>query len=361
MEIEVIKNGVFFAFSSNVRILTVKSIGFDNFVNENENTTAMNGKGMPYLLILSLITLLMSISTNSNANATNHAYQYATIEQHRACQKKVAVDGGKMAYIDMGEGAPILLVHGVPTSSWLYRFVIDDLLQQGYRVIAPDLLGYGNSDKPKGVDNYDLDKQGKRLVQLMDALEIDTWTHVLHDAGGVWSWEMMQQAPERATKVVILNTIAYKEGFKPPMTFKRGTFKAKFYTKLYKRLCKMMMKMTLKNGTCRKKLSKAECKGYWLPMKEGGNRALYNFFTSFDEIDKRLPAYHKMFAKTEVPCIIIWGELDDILVGEKQAPLLSKSLNIPDEDVHLLKEAKHFIQEEQYEEIGRLIGEFVER
>ena len=106
------------------------------------------------------------------------SYQYETIEQHRGQQKKIMVEGGNMAYIDIGEGPVILLVHGVPTSSWLYRHIIHNLLQKGYRVIAPDLLGFGNSDKPKGIDIYNVEKQGKRLLKLMNDLQIDKYTHV---------------------------------------------------------------------------------------------------------------------------------------------------------------------------------------
>ena len=227
-------------------------------------------------------------------------------------------------------------------------------------MIAPDLLGFGNSDKPKGIDIYNMDKQAKRLLKLMDDLRIDSWTHVLHDAGGIWSWELMQLVErERVENMVVLNTIIYKEGFLPPMRFERGKIWGKLYTKMYKSMCRILINATLNNGLCVNNLKKADKKGYWLPMKEGGNRALYHFFTSFDEIDAMLPTYQKRLKALDIPTTIIWGKLDDILVGEKQIPLLVKNLGIEAKNVHVLDNAKHFIQEEKPKEISQLIVDFI--
>lgn len=296
------------------------------------------------------------------ANNNESFYRHETIEQHREQQRKIAVEGGDMAYIDIGKGPVILLVHGVPTSSWLYRHIIDNLLQKGYRVIAPDLLGFGNSDKPKGIDVYNMDKQAKRLLKLMNDLQIDSWTHVLHDAGGIWSWELMRLVErERIENMIILNTIIYKEGFLPPMRFKRGKVWGKLYTGTYKTLCRILINATLNNGLCVNNLKKADKKGYWLPMREGGNRALYHFFTSFEEIETMLPVYQERLQELAIPTMVIWGKLDDILVGEKQVPLLVELPNVAECDVYLLDKAKHFIQEEKPDEISELIIDFVNK
>lgn len=109
-----------------------------------------------------------------------------TIEEHRGRLKYVKVEGGKMAYVDEGSHNKqvILLVHGMPASSWLFRKVIPLLTEAGLRVIAPDLLGFGASDKPKQPELYTLEKQANRLFALMSQLKMDTWTQVCHDLGG---------------------------------------------------------------------------------------------------------------------------------------------------------------------------------
>jgi len=88
---------------------------------------------------------------------------------------------GNISYIDKGEGEPILLLHGVPTSGWLYRKMIDPLVKKGYRVIVPDMLGYGSSDNPDGYDIYDKKEQARHILGLMEHLNIPNWHHVMHD------------------------------------------------------------------------------------------------------------------------------------------------------------------------------------
>ena len=99
----------------------------------------------------------------------------------------------------------LLLLHGVPTSSWLYRKMIDELSEH-HRIIAPDMLGFGSSDSPKGYDIYEPKEHGKRILELMDFLQIKSWNHVFHDAGGLWTWELLSRSPERIEKLIILNS-----------------------------------------------------------------------------------------------------------------------------------------------------------
>jgi pimeloyl-ACP methyl ester carboxylesterase len=77
-----------------------------------------------------------------------------TIEEHRQYQKSFSSSDGVLKYIDEGKGDVILLLHGIPTSSWLYRKMIADLVMKGHRVIAPDMLGFGNSDRSDGYEIY---------------------------------------------------------------------------------------------------------------------------------------------------------------------------------------------------------------
>ena len=72
-----------------------------------------------------------------------------TYDDHISKFRHLKLADGTMAYIDEGSGPAILLVHGVPSSSWLYRHIIPMLTGQGFRVICPDMLGYGQSDKPE--------------------------------------------------------------------------------------------------------------------------------------------------------------------------------------------------------------------
>lgn len=88
------------------------------------------------------------------------------------------MDGLQLAFTDEGEGPAVLLVHGIPTASWLYVHVINGLLSKGYHVIAPDVPGFGQSDKPDSMPFCQYELQAKRLLTLMDHLGVDKWTHV---------------------------------------------------------------------------------------------------------------------------------------------------------------------------------------
>ena len=104
------------------------------------------------------------------------------------------IDAGvlNIAYQDEGDpdGKTVILLHGFPSSSWLYRNVMPALVREGYRTVAPDLLGYGSSTKPADSSLLDHDRQARRILGLMDSLGIERFSIVLHDIGGIWAWEM---------------------------------------------------------------------------------------------------------------------------------------------------------------------------
>ncbi|MGB0839538.1 MAG: alpha/beta fold hydrolase, partial [Chitinophagales bacterium] len=135
----------------------------------------------------------------------------------------------------------------------------------------------------------------------------------------------------------------------------------RFYTNLYQSALgnKFMVNMTLNNGLEKTKLSKTDRRGYSLPMREGGGMTLYNFFTSFEDISDNIKDYQKTIKDANVPILVIWGEQDDILQGSAQIPLLQKQFNVPNENIHRLKNAKHFIQEEEPKKIANWIADFV--
>lgn len=279
-----------------------------------------------------------------------------TYSQFRSSQKKFQSSEGAIAYIDQGEGDVILLLHGVPTSGWLYRHMIPGLVQDGYRVIAPDMLGYGNSDSPKGYDTYSEEKHAARILQLMDSLGIQNWTHVMHDAGGLWTWELIERQPDRITNLVILNTIIYEDGFDPPIRFAPG-FMARTAMWSYRNgiTTNMMLKGLFKSGLTENNLTKEDIEGYKTPLLEGKTRGMYYFFT---QTCNTLPDYRSMIKKIDLPTLVIWGRNDSFLKWDPQQEVVISDLNIQRKNVHIL-DAKHFIQEEKPQEVNRLILEFL--
>lgn len=279
-----------------------------------------------------------------------------TYDRFRESQKTFSSKEGNLAYIDQGQGPVIVLLHGVPTSGWLYRKMIDPLVAAGYRVIVPDMLGFGSSDSPEGYEIYSEEMHAQRLLELMAHLKIESWNHVMHDAGGLWTWELLEKDPSKVEKLVILNTIILEDGFDPPIRFKPG-FMAKTAMWSYRNgiTTNLMLKNLFKAGMKENTLNKEDIAGYKTPLKEGKTRGMYYFFT---QTCNELPDYRPMLQKLEIPATVIWGKEDSFLLWEPQKAELEKDFNLTAADEHIL-DAKHFIQEEKPEEIVSLILEFL--
>jgi haloalkane dehalogenase len=114
-------------------------------------------------------------------------------------------DGLRMHYIDEGSGAPILLLHGEPTWSFLYRKLIPTLSAAG-RAIAPDYFGFGRSDKPTRIEDYSYDFHYASVERLANQLDLRETTVVVHDWGGPIGLRLAVEHPDRVARLVILNT-----------------------------------------------------------------------------------------------------------------------------------------------------------
>ena len=97
--------------------------------------------------------------------------------------KSIEIEGHQLNVIDVGEGIPILVQHGFPNSAVDWHNQIKALVDNGYRAIAPDLLGLGESDKPDDLELYTAAKDTERTIAILDALEIDRLHIVCHDRG----------------------------------------------------------------------------------------------------------------------------------------------------------------------------------
>lgn len=133
-------------------------------------------------------------------------------EEFRARQKTTELTGLgpldlRIAYTDVGEGEPVVLLHGIPTWSFLYADVIP-LLEPHCRVIAPDFLGHGWSDRRDRFDRS-LVAQTAAVLALLDVLEIERATVVGHDTGGGVALILGIEHPDRVARLVLSNVVAY--------------------------------------------------------------------------------------------------------------------------------------------------------
>jgi pimeloyl-ACP methyl ester carboxylesterase len=119
--------------------------------------------------------------------------------------RRITGDGVELAVLDEGEGEAVLLLHGFPDSAALWRHQIATLKNAGFRVVAPDLRGFGDSDKPDDVDAYRVGRSVSDLTKVLDALEIEK-THVVgHDWGAGVAWAFALMAPQRTNRLAVLS------------------------------------------------------------------------------------------------------------------------------------------------------------
>lgn len=212
------------------------------------------------------------------------------------------------------------------------------------------MLGFGSSDSPKGYELYSEKNHAERLLRLMEHLQIENWSQVIHDAGGLWTWELFEIAPNKIKNLIILNSIIYEEGFTPPIRFKEGTLaKIAMWSYKNKITTNMMVNKLFKSGMIENNLSKKALNGYKTPLKEGKTKAMYYFFTQTCNV---LKDYQNTIQNIKIPVTVIWGKEDSFLKWHPQKHKVTKDLTIKKT---VLLNAKHFIQEEKPTEISKII------
>ncbi len=115
------------------------------------------------------------------------------------------VNGLSFHVVDTGTGPPVLLLHGFPDSSHLWRHQVPALVGAGFRAIAPDLRGFGQSDKPQAVEGYALPTLLSDVTGMLDALGVERVHVVGHDWGAVMAWMMAIFVPQRVDRLVVLS------------------------------------------------------------------------------------------------------------------------------------------------------------
>jgi haloalkane dehalogenase len=122
---------------------------------------------------------------------------------------EVGFDGNaalRIHYVDEGSGPVVILMHGEPSWSYLYRNVIPILVEAGFRVIAPDLIGFGKSDKPSETADYTYARHVSWMQEWLDAVDVDDITLFVQDWGGLIGLRLVAADPDRFVAVVTANT-----------------------------------------------------------------------------------------------------------------------------------------------------------
>jgi pimeloyl-ACP methyl ester carboxylesterase len=269
---------------------------------------------------------------------------------------EVSVNGVRIRYVEKGEGAPLVLVHGIPTSSFLWRDMIDELSAHG-RVIAPDLPGFGLSDPPPNGD-YSISGYANLLRSFLESLSITEATLVCHDFGGPVTVTYALRNPDKYERLVILNTFLDTDlpdwGLSPKMLSIRPIGEL-----LMKLGGKSIMRAGLEAGVVDKsRVSDEVLHRYY--MADGSPDKVNATYLGTLRADSTtdLQLIEDNLHTIDKPTLIIWAEDDAYLpleLGERIHERIAGS------SFTKLPECGHFLQEDEPEKVTNLIVEFLQR
>lgn len=259
-------------------------------------------------------------------------------------------DGTRIHYVDEGKGPVLLLLHGNPAWSFLYRKLIP-LLSGSYRCIAPDLPGFGLSTAPQGYGSLP-EEHTERMQQLVEALDLKNITIFTQDWAGPIGFGIAVAQPQRIAGFIIGNTFAWplrKPVFRV-FSFLMGSFPGPMIAHSFNGIVKFFFR----RGIRKHALNKAEWNMYLAPFKTVESRAPTHIFPKalahssifLSELE------NKMSILSEKPALFVWGN-KDFAFGPDERKRLMKSFPL-NQVVHL-KGAGHFIQEDAPEEIASAI------
>ena len=266
----------------------------------------------------------------------------------------IQVDGRTIAYREAGGGeTPVVLVHGWPTSSFLWRNVLP-VVGREHRALAPDLLGFGASDKPTDV-TYDFELLTGALLGFLDALELERIVLVGHDLGAPLTLRLALDHPERLRSLVLMNTLIHQEY----MTDQLNDFVDALQTpgKRERFTSPETLEVIFRMGTAQEQSATAEAlAGVSGPFATDEARLALAKAGSELELEV-LGDLAARLSKLAVPLRVIYGEQDELLptVGEGMARIKSE---LPATEVTALPNAGHFLQEDEPERVGELVAEF---
>ena len=271
--------------------------------------------------------------------------------------------GLQMHYLDEGQGAPVLMVHGNPSWSFYYRNLVK-ALSGTRRCIVPDHLGMGLSDKPDDAAySYTLKQRIDDLDALVSSLNLsEPVTLVVHDWGGMIGFGWAVRHPELVARIVILNTGAFplpKEKALPKRLKLTRTALGAFLVRGFNAFSFAATKM----GCTRNKMSPEISLAYRAPYDSWKNRIATLRFVQdiplgpedegYDLVENVAANLHQF---NSVPALIAWGGKDFVF---DDAFLRQWRQYLPQAKVHVMADAGHYILEDAAEEVVPLVADFI--
>lgn len=267
-----------------------------------------------------------------------------TIAAHQAAGRRFEAGGVGSFVLDQGEGDPVVLLHGVPVSSFLWRRVVPDLADQGLRGVAFDFPGLGLAERPEGFD-YSWSGLARWTGEAIDALGIERCHLVVHDIGGPVGFEWAIRNPERVMSLTALNTLVDAASFHRPWPMHPFSIRGvgELWLRSMWRLPFRQIYYLVGVGD-RAAVPAAEVDAHHALLKlVDGGRAFLKIMRGFELGEAKERFFFEGLAGHPYPAQVVWGE-NDTMLPEKRRAAVQRALGI--EHATMLP-AKHFLQEDQ--------------
>jgi haloalkane dehalogenase len=272
-------------------------------------------------------------------------------------QRFSIIDGTTISYIDEGDNhaSAILFLHGVPTWSYTFRNIISVCLAAGYRIIAPDLPGFGLSSKPKDPEFYTLQNIVSWLYEFLTRLKVREGYLFAHDWGVILGLFIAAEQPLFFRGIIACNGFLPVNGTKIPSLFSLW--------KLFTRYSPFLPVGDIINLGCSRKLTRTEKMGYAYPFPTNSDKLAIRILPQIiplkenDRDSVLIGMTWEKLKKWYKPFLTIFSDNDPITSGGDL--ILQRSIPGAFDQKHFRLHGKHFLQEDQPEEIGNIINGFI--
>jgi pimeloyl-ACP methyl ester carboxylesterase len=285
----------------------------------------------------------------------------------------VKVKGKRLHYVDekpksKAKGETVVMLHGNPTWSYLYRNFVPPLVKAGYRCVVPDHMGYGKSEKSLDREEFLLKSKIEYFTEFMEKLNLKNITLVMQDWGGPIGLGYGTEHPDRIKRLVIMSTWAFvfpedvpEEVLPPLLAMCRKPEIGETALLAYNVFIEGFLPLSIVR---KEKITPQLMKAYRAPFPDYNSRiptlAIQDVPLRADQ-----PSYPTMKAVQEklnvlnVPTCLIWGEDDHVFPLDTIVPLWQGIY--PHSELHTIPRADHFLQEDAPEEICKVILDFFKR
>ena len=263
----------------------------------------------------------------------------------------------RLAHLDEGAGPTVVLLHGEPTWAYLYRKVMAPLLESGFRCVVPDLPGFGRSDKPVDPSWYSYDNHTASVVSLFDELDLRDATIIVHDWGGPIGLRVaVTERPDRISRIIAMDTGIFTGHQQMGQSWLRFRDFVAAHPDL-------PIKLLIRGG-CKKPPPREVLAAYEAPFPTKDSKAGAYAFPSLIPLTPDSPGAEagrsvvKGLVGDRRPALVLWADSDPVLPVEPVGRLVH-SLFTTAPELIAVRDAGHYLQEEQGEHIGQVIANWL--